>query len=79
MAVKGYSSFFKALGIEPHHQMQFSVIPRTLVGGRIRQPQLTGQCCICARTAFCMNAIFDNVSKSLSNKFSTLYDFFLFC
>ena len=30
--MKGYSTFSKASGLEPHHQMQFSVIPRTLAG-----------------------------------------------
>ena len=30
MVMKGYSMFFKAPGLEPHHQM-FSVILRTLV------------------------------------------------
>ena len=52
MAMKEYSKFPKAPGLEPHHQMQFSFIPRTLtdvcVGGiaslkryrrRILQPQ----------------------------------------
>ena len=29
MAMKEYSAFPKAPGLEPHHQMQFSIIPRT--------------------------------------------------
>ena len=33
MALKGYSTFPKDPELEPQHQMQFSVIPRTLVGG----------------------------------------------
>ena len=42
-----YSTFPKALGLEPHHQMQFNVILRTLVvtlqkySRRILQPRLT--------------------------------------
>ena len=32
--MKGYSTFTKAPGLEPHYQMQFSVMHRTLVGGR---------------------------------------------
>ena len=32
MAMKDYSTFFKAPKLEPRHLMQFSVIPRTLVG-----------------------------------------------
>ena len=31
MATKGYSTFPKAPGLKPHHQMQFSVIPRTII------------------------------------------------
>ena len=31
IAMKGYSSFPKAPGLEPHHQLQFTLIPRTLV------------------------------------------------
>ena len=31
MPMKGSSTFLKALGLEPHHQMQFSVIPRILI------------------------------------------------
>ena len=30
--MKGYSTFPKAPGLEPNHQMQFCVIPRKLVG-----------------------------------------------
>ena len=30
MAMKGYSRFTKDPGIEPHHQIQFTVIPRTI-------------------------------------------------
>ena len=33
MAMNGYPTFPKASKIEPHHQMQFCVIPRTLIGG----------------------------------------------
>ena len=33
MAMKGNSTFPKALGQEPHHQMEFSVIPRILDAG----------------------------------------------
>ena len=33
MAIKRLSTFLKVPRLEPHHQMQFSVIPRTLVGG----------------------------------------------
>ena len=33
MAMKGYRTFLKALELEPHHQIQFNVISRTLVGG----------------------------------------------
>ena len=29
MAMKGYSTFPRALELEPHHQMQFNVMPRT--------------------------------------------------
>ena len=32
-AMKGYSTFLKASGLEPHHQMQFCVISRTLIYG----------------------------------------------
>ena len=31
MAMKGFSRFPQALAVEPHHQMQFGVILRTLV------------------------------------------------
>ena len=30
MAMKVYSTYLRAPELEPHHQMQFSVIPRTL-------------------------------------------------
>ena len=30
MVIKWYSTFFKALGLEPHHQFQFSVIYKTV-------------------------------------------------
>ena len=30
MAMKGYFTFSKAPGLKPHHQMQFSAIPRKL-------------------------------------------------
>ena len=50
--MKGYFTFSKASGLEPHHQMQFSVISRILVGESltplqrysryILQPQSTG-------------------------------------
>ena len=33
IVIEGYSTFHKAPGLEPHYQMQFSVISRTLVGG----------------------------------------------
>ena len=33
MAMKGYSMFTKSQELEPHHQMQFSFIPKTLVVG----------------------------------------------
>ena len=46
----GNSSFLKDLGLKPHHQMQFNVISRTLVGEEsltlcrgILQPQPIGQ------------------------------------
>ena len=32
IAKKGYSTFPQSPGREPHHQMQFSVIPRLLIG-----------------------------------------------
>ena len=32
MTMKGYLTFPKAPGVEPHHQMQFSVISMTLIG-----------------------------------------------
>ena len=32
ISINGYSIFFKVLGLEPHYQMKFSVIPRTFVG-----------------------------------------------
>ena len=32
MVIKGHSTFIKAPGLEPHHQMQFSVILRILIG-----------------------------------------------
>ena len=35
VAMKGYPTFYKAFELEPHHQMQFSVIKRTLVVGRV--------------------------------------------
>ena len=31
MAMKGYSTLPKSKELEPHHQMQFSVVPRTLL------------------------------------------------
>ena len=34
MAMKRYSTFSKTSELEPHHQMQFNVICKTLVGGR---------------------------------------------
>ena len=38
MAMKGYYTFSKALGLEPHHQMQFSVMPRQiLIGDKIER------------------------------------------
>ena len=40
MSMKGYSNFPKALGLEPHRQMQFSDITRTLVKGLL--PLYTG-------------------------------------
>ena len=33
MAMKAYSTFPNASGLELHHQMEFSVISRTLIGG----------------------------------------------
>ena len=33
MALKGYSSFLRATGLDPHHQMQFSVISGIFVAG----------------------------------------------
>ena len=39
MAMKKYSIFLKTPELAPHHQIQFSVIPRTLVGGGVL-PQL---------------------------------------
>ena len=52
MPIKGYSSFHKVPGQRSQHQMQFTVISRTLVGGgftllkrcslHILQPQPTG-------------------------------------
>ena len=35
MTMKGQLTFPKALGLEPHHQIQFSVIPRTFFRGRV--------------------------------------------
>ena len=35
MAIKEYSTFSKAPGLEPHHQMQFSVTFRILVAGTV--------------------------------------------
>ena len=32
MEMKGYISFPKSSGLEPAHQMQFSDIPKTLIG-----------------------------------------------
>ena len=29
--MKGYSTYLKAPGVEPHYQMQFSVMPGTMV------------------------------------------------
>ena len=31
MAMKGYSTFFKAPGLEPHRQMQSTIISRTFI------------------------------------------------
>ena len=31
MAMKVYSTFLKASGLKPHYQIQFNVIPKTLV------------------------------------------------
>ena len=33
IAMKGYSTFPRALGLKPHHQIQFSVISWTFVAG----------------------------------------------
>ena len=33
MAMKRYSTFPKSQGLEPHHQMQFNFVPKTLVSG----------------------------------------------
>ena len=33
VGINEYSTFFKAAGQEPHHQMQLSVISRTSIGG----------------------------------------------
>ena len=35
MAMKRYCTLLKALELDRHHQIQFSVIPRTLVGRRV--------------------------------------------
>ena len=35
MAMKEYSTFPKAPGLEPHYQMKFSVLPRTLIGWEV--------------------------------------------
>ena len=35
MAMKEYSTFPKASGVEPHHQVQFSVICKTLIDGGV--------------------------------------------
>ena len=37
MAVKGYSTSHQATELEPHHQMQFSVIPRTFIEWSVTQ------------------------------------------
>ena len=42
IAIKGYSTFPRAPEIEPHHQVQFSVILRTLASGRRRLAPLQG-------------------------------------
>ena len=45
--MKGYSTFLRAPELELHHQMQFSVIPMTLVdeGDRVLYPlQKYSQC-----------------------------------
>ena len=49
IAIKGYSTFPKAPGLVPYHQMQFSVTPRMFVveegltSRHILHPQSTGQ------------------------------------
>ena len=35
LTVKGYSTFSESSGLEPHHQMQFNIISRTLVWGAL--------------------------------------------
>ena len=40
MEIKEYSTFPRSQKLEPHHQMQFSVIPRTLLLGRGITPLL---------------------------------------
>ena len=41
IVMKRYSIFPEALGLEPHHQVQFNVIPRTLIERRVLNFQLS--------------------------------------
>ena len=44
MAKKDYFIFSKALEVEPHNQMQFSIILKTLIGGGLTSLQRCSRC-----------------------------------
>ena len=71
--MKEYSTFHKAAGFETHHQMQFDVLSRTLVGGG---SYFSAEAQSKYSTAPADSVIVDLVWKTIYSKNDTVHLFF---